>query len=169
MKNLNIGSRLGVGFAVVLLLLAALTITALVRMQTASDLTYRLINTSIKNQRMVAEWSKIIELNSVRGVASFEITDPVVRAKIEEDLKVDAERSSKLQDDIVASLLNPAVIEQFKVVRKVRTDYVTTRARAFKMKADGDMAGAKVVFDKEVAPITVAYLAEVKRFATMQI
>ncbi|MGX9773659.1 methyl-accepting chemotaxis protein [Janthinobacterium aestuarii] len=169
MKNLNIGSRLGVGFAVVLLLLAALTITALVRMQTASDLTYRLINTSIKNQRMVAEWSKIIELNSVRGVASFEITDPVVRAKIEEDLKVDAERSSKLQDDIVASLLNPAVIEQFKVVRRVRTDYVTTRARAFKMKADGDMAGAKVVFDKEVAPITVAYLAEVKRFATMQI
>ena len=169
MKNLNIGSRLGVGFAVVLLLLSALTITALVRMQTASDLTYRLINTSIKNQRMVAEWSKIIELNSVRGVASFEITDPVVRAKIEEDLKVDAERSSKLQDDIVASLLNPAVIEQFKVVRKVRTDYVTTRARAFKMKADGDMAGAKVVFDKEVAPITVAYLAEVKRFATMQI
>jgi len=169
MKNLNIGSRLGVGFAVVLLLLAALTITALVRMQTASDLTYRLINTSIKNQRMVAEWSKIIELNSVRGVASFEITDPVVRAKIEEDLKVDADRSSKLQDDIVASLLNPAVIEQFKVVRKVRTDYVTTRARAFKMKADGDVAGAKVVFDKEVAPITTAYLAEVKRFANMQI
>ena len=169
MKNLNIGSRLGVGFAVVLLLLAALTITALVRMQTASDLTYRLINTSIKNQRMVAEWSKIIELNSVRGVASFEIPDPVVRAKIEEDLKVDAERSSKLQDDIVASLRNPGVIEQFKVVRKVRTDYVTTRARAFKMKADGDVAGAKEVFDKEVAPITVAYLAEVKRFAGMQI
>ncbi|MGK5046927.1 methyl-accepting chemotaxis protein [Janthinobacterium sp. GB4P2] len=169
MKNLNIGSRLGVGFAVVLLLLAALTVTALVRMQTASDLTYRLINTSIKNQRMVAEWSKIIELNSVRGVASFEITDPVVRAKIEEDLKVDAERSSKLQDDIIASLLNPAVIEQFKIVRKVRTDYVTTRARAFKMKADGDVAGAKQVFEKEVAPITTAYLAEVKRFANMQI
>ncbi|SIQ38485.1 methyl-accepting chemotaxis protein [Janthinobacterium sp. TND4EL3] len=169
MKNLNIGSRLGVGFAVVLLLLAALTVTALVRMQTASDLTYRLINTSIKNQRMVAEWSKIIELNSVRGVASFEITDPAVRAKIEADLKVDADRSSKLQDDIVASLLNPAVIEQFKVVRKVRTDYVTTRARAFQMKADGDMAGAKEVFEKEVAPITVAYLAEVKRFASMQI
>ena len=169
MKNLNIGSRLGVGFAVVLLLLAALTITALVRMQTASDLTYRLINTSIKNQRMVAEWSKIIELNSVRGVASFEITDPAVRAKIEDDLKVDAERSSKLQDDIVASLRNPGVIEQFKVVRKVRTDYVTTRGRAFKMKADGDVAGAKEVFEKEVAPITVAYLAEVKRFADMQI
>ena len=169
MKNLNIGSRLGVGFAVVLLLLAALTVTALVRMQTASDLTYRLINTSIKNQRMVAEWSKIIEVNSVRGVASFEITDPVVRAKIEDDLKVDADRSSKLQDDIIASLLNPAVIEQFKVVRKVRTDYVTTRARAFKMKADGDVAGAKEVFDKEVAPITTAYLAEVKRFANMQI
>ena len=169
MKNLNIGSRLGVGFAVVLLLLAALTVTALVRMQTASDLTYRLINTSIKNQRMVAEWSKIIELNSVRGVASFEITDPAVRAKIEDDLKVDAERSSKLQDDIVASLRNPGVIEQFKVVRKVRTDYVTTRGRAFKMKADGDVAGAKEVFEKEVAPITVAYLAEVKRFADMQI
>ncbi|MGK5022639.1 methyl-accepting chemotaxis protein [Janthinobacterium lividum] len=169
MKNLNIGSRLGVGFAIVLLLLAALTVTAIVRMQTASALTDRLLNTSIKNQRMVAEWSKIIEVNSVRGVASFEIADPVVRAKIEEDLKVDAARSSKLQDDIAAALRNPGVIEQFKVVRKVRTDYVTTRARAFKMKADGDMAGAKEVFDKEVTPITKAYLAEVKQFATMQI
>ena len=56
---------------------------------------------------MVAEWAKIIEINSVRGVASFEINDPVARAKIEEDLKVAAARSSKLQDEIAASLRNP--------------------------------------------------------------
>ena len=169
MKNLNIGSRLGAGFAIVLLLLAALTVTAIVRMQTASDLTYRLIHTSIKNQRMVAEWAKIIEINSVRGVASFEITDPVVRGKIEADLKAHADRSSQLQDQIAASLRNPAVKEQFQVVRKVRTEYVTVRARAFQLKADGNFDAAKLMFDKEVTPITTAYLAEVKRFSEMQI
>ena len=169
MKNLNIGGRLGVGFAIVLLLLTALTVTAIVRMQTASDLTYRLIHTSIKNQRMVSEWAKIIEINSVRGVASFEITDPVVRGKIEADLKAHADRSSQLQDQIAASLRNPAVKEQFQVVRKVRTEYVTVRGRAFQLKADGDFDGAKRMFDKDVTPITTAYLAEVKRFAEMQI
>ena len=169
MKNLNIGGRLGVGFAIVLLLLTALTVTAIVRMQTASDLTYRLIHTSIKNQRMVAEWAKIIEINSVRGVATFEMSDPVARAKMEQDLKVHAERSSQLQEQIAASLRNPAVKEQFQVVRKVRTEYVTVRGRAFQLKADGDFAAAKVMFDKDVTPITAAYLAEVKRFAEMQI
>ena len=169
MKNLNIGGRLGVGFAIVLLLLTALTVTAIVRMQTASDLTYRLIHTSIKNQRMVAEWAKIIEINSVRGVATFEMSDPVARAKMEQDLKVHAERSSQLQEQIAASLRNPAVKEQFQVVRKVRTEYVTVRGRAFQMKADGDFDGAKRMFDKDVTPITTAYLAEVKRFAEMQI
>ena len=169
MKNLNIGGRLGVGFAIVLLLLTALTVTAIVRMQTASDLTYRLIHTSIKNQRMVAEWAKIIEINSVRGVATFEMSDPVARAKMEQDLKVHAERSSQLQEQIAASLRNPAVKEQFQVVRKVRTEYVTVRGRAFQLKADGDFEGAKQMFDKDVTPITAAYLAEVKRFAEMQI
>ncbi len=169
MKNLNIGGRLGVGFAIVLLLLTALTVTAIVRMQTASDLTYRLIHTSIKNQRMVAEWAKIIEINSVRGVATFEMSDPVARAKMEQDLKAHAERSSQLQEQIAASLRNPAVKEQFQVVRKVRTEYVTVRGRAFQLKADGDFEGAKQMFDKDVTPITAAYLAEVKRFAEMQI
>ncbi|WP_426075964.1 methyl-accepting chemotaxis protein [Janthinobacterium sp. PSPC3-1] len=169
MKNLNIGGRLGVGFAIVLLLLTALTVTAIVRMQTASDLTYRLIHTSIKNQRMVAEWAKIIEINSVRGVATFEMSDPVARAKMEQELKVHAERSSQLQDQIAASLRNPAVKEQFQVVRKVRTDYVTVRGRAFQLKADGDFDGAKRMFEKDVTPITTAYLAEVKRFSEMQI
>jgi len=169
MKNLNIGSRLGVGFAIVLLLLAALTVTAIVRMQTASDLTYRLVHTSIKNQRMVAEWAKIIEINSVRGVATFEITNPVVLAKIEADLKMFAQRSSDLQDKIAVSLRNPGVKAQFDVVRKVRTAYVETRGRAFKAKAEGDMELARKIFDVELAPITVAYQAEVKRFAEMQI
>jgi methyl-accepting chemotaxis protein len=169
MKNLNIGGRLGVGFAIVLLLLTALTVTAIVRMQTASDLTYRLIHTSIKNQRMVAEWAKIIEINSVRGVATFEMNDPAARAKMEQDLKVQAERSSQLQEQIAASLRNPAVKEQFQVVRKVRADYVTVRGRAFQLKADGDFDGAKQMFYKDLTPITTAYLAEVKRFSEMQI
>ena len=56
------------------------------------------------------------------------------------------------------------------MVRKVRTEYVTVRDRAFKVKADGDMDGAKQMFDKDqTVPITIAYLAEVKRFADMQI
>ena len=55
MKNLKIGVRLGIGFAIVLSLLLVVTLTALARMQSAGDLTYRLVNTSIKNQRNVAE------------------------------------------------------------------------------------------------------------------
>ena len=83
MKNLKIGSRLGIGFAVVLLLLAALTAIAVVRMQAAYEITDRLINTSYKNQRLVAEWAKIIELNASRTNAAWLVVDPVHQKNFE--------------------------------------------------------------------------------------
>jgi hypothetical protein len=63
-KNLKIGVRLGAGFAIVLALLLAVTITAVLRMQEAGDMTSRLVQVSIKNQRNEAEWGKQVELNT---------------------------------------------------------------------------------------------------------
>ena len=56
MKNLKIGMRLGIAFAVVLMLLVLLTAIGIVRMQSASAKTGTLVAEHARIERMVAEW-----------------------------------------------------------------------------------------------------------------
>src|SRR5450830_79841 len=169
MKNLKIGSRLGVGFAAVLLLLAALTATALVRMQESSDLVDRLVNVSLKNQRMVAEWTKLIEVNLVRSVAAFRMNDAAEEKILAEQLKTPAMQASQLQEAIGASVRNSEVRAQFDVLHKARAAYLSSRDKSFKAKADGDLEAARHIFDTETLPFSVTYLEQVKLFSELQI
>ncbi|MGX4640308.1 methyl-accepting chemotaxis protein [Massilia sp. SYSU DXS3249] len=169
MKNLKIGARLGIGFAIVLALLLAVTVTAIVRMQAAGDMTDRLVNTSIKNQRNVAEWGKFIELNSAMLQTVYVTDDAAVIERLEARMKSVSARSTELQNAVEASLRNPAVIEQFKVVKAAREPYLAARAALFKAKADGDMQLADRVYNEQVMPKSTVFLAEMNKLATMQI
>ena len=66
MKNLKIGVRLGGAFAAVLLLLTSLTVVGIVQMQSASKETDALVNVEVRNERLIAEWTKVIEVNAAR-------------------------------------------------------------------------------------------------------
>ena len=169
MKNLKIGARLGIGFAIVLALLLALAVTALTRMQSAGDMTNRLVHISIKNQRNVAEWSKYIEVNSAMIETAFVATDPAVVKAIGERMKAVSARSTELQQEIESSLRNEGVKAQFAVVKQVRADYLAARSALFKAKLDGDEALAAKIHAEQMVPRSAAFLAAMNKLATMQV
>ncbi|WP_312552928.1 methyl-accepting chemotaxis protein [Massilia sp.] len=169
MKNLKIGARLGIGFAIVLALLVALAVTALTRMQSAGDMTNRLVHTSIKNQRNVAEWGKHIEVNSAMSETAFVATDRALVLDIAERMKAVSARSTQLQQDIESSLRNEGVKAQFAIVKDLRTGYLEARAALFKAKLDGDDALAAKIHAEQMVPRTAAFLAAMNKLATMQI
>ena len=169
MKNLKIGARLGIGFAIVLALLLIVTITALARMQSAGDLTHRLVNTSIKNQRNVAEWAKLIELNKAQMETVFVSTDPAVAIDMAERMKGVSAHSTQLQDEIEHSLRNPAVREEFKVVKGERSAYLAARDALFKAKLAGDHDLASTVYREQFVPHTTSFHNAIEKFAKMQI
>ncbi|MEX5746739.1 methyl-accepting chemotaxis protein [Massilia sp. X63] len=169
MKNLKIGARLGIGFAVVLSLLLAVTLTALVRMQSAGDLTHRLVNTSIKNQRNLAEWGKLIELNNARIETVFVAPDPAVAVDMAGRMKAVSARSTELQNAIESSLRNEAVREQFKVVKQERIGYLAARDALFKAKLAGDHDLAATVYREQMLPHTASFQRAVDQLAQMQV
>ena len=168
-KNLKIGVRLGIAFAIVLALLLAVTLTALARMQEAGDMTNRLVHTSIKNQRSVAEWSKLIELNSAMLQTVYVTDDSAVIEKVEARMKDISARSTELQNTIEASLRNEAVKVQFAAVKAKRAPYLASRAALFAAKRSGDVVGADKIYVEQLTPNSSAYLAEMNKLATMQI
>jgi methyl-accepting chemotaxis protein len=168
-KNLKIGARLGIGFAIVLSLLLALTLTSLARMQTAGDLTYRLVNTSIKNQRNVAEWAKLIELNSANLETAFVAPDVAIVKDIAQRMKNVSARSTELQNEIESALRNEAVKEQFKLVKDKRADYLAAREALFKAKLDGNNELVNRIYHEQMKSATAAFMEAIAKLAKMQI
>ncbi|MCC2959270.1 methyl-accepting chemotaxis protein [Massilia sp. IC2-278] len=169
MKNLKIGARLGIGFAIVLALLLALAVTALTRMQYAGDMTNRLVHTSIKNQRNVAEWGKLIEVNSAMIETAFATSDPAMVNAIAERMKAVSAHSNELQAEIEASLRNEEVKAQLARVKEVRTGYLAARSALFKAKLDGDNTLAAKIHAEQMVPRSAAFLGAMNKLASMQI
>jgi methyl-accepting chemotaxis protein len=168
-KNLKIGARLGIGFAIVLALLVVLTVTSMVRMQSAGALTERLVHTSMKNQRNVAEWGKLIELNSAMLETVFVTTDVKVAEDVAQRMKAVSGRSTQLQEEIEASLRNEAVKAQFNTVKERRGAYLAARASLFKAKLEGNHELAAKVYQEQMKPNTVTFMEAIDKLATMQI
>lgn len=168
MKNLKIGTRLGLGFAAVLLLLIVVTSVAIFRMETAGDATARLVNVSYKNAYMVNEWSKIIELNVMRSAAMWKSTDPVESQALSEDINKDAKRSVALQTAIENSLKNPNVISQFEKVKEQRLIYVKARDMMLAAKEANDSVTGGKIFKEQLVPASTGYLAAIGQLAQTQ-
>jgi methyl-accepting chemotaxis protein len=109
MKNIAIGARPGLGFAIVLALLVALSATALTRMDEAGSKTHRLVSTSMKNQRNIAEWRRNIEVNTAINETVYHAPDAAILDVIAARRAAITARSNELQQEIDASLANPGV------------------------------------------------------------
>jgi methyl-accepting chemotaxis protein len=157
------------GFAIVLALLLALLLTSVMRMQAAGDKTDRLVHVSVANQRSVAEWLKIIELNTARIESVAIATDKATIDDLRQRMKRESVRSSELQDLIEKSLRNERVKEQFNVVKDARTPYLTARDALFKAKDAGDQELAAKVYREQLLPTSAAYLGAVGKLAEMQV
>jgi methyl-accepting chemotaxis protein len=108
MKNLKIGIRLGLAFAVVLSLLAIMTVVGILRLQGASAMTAALVAENVRNERLVAEWQKVVEVNAARTTAAYMVSDPEQQKAIEAQMKAASGRATEIQDLLGKILANPA-------------------------------------------------------------
>jgi methyl-accepting chemotaxis protein len=168
MRNLKIGTRLAFSYAAVLLLMAIVIVITLGRMGDMNDATDRVVNTSMKNQRNVAEWSKIIEVNTALMEMAYRTVEPDQVKIITDRITAGSVRSSALQDEIKAGLRNPKSQAQFLEVVTARTPYLDSRKALLDAKAAGDTDGARRIFETRMKPTSGAYLESIDKLAAAQ-
>ena len=168
MKNLKIGARLGLAFAVVLALLLAMAATSLTRMQTAGDLTYRLVNTSTKNQQTVSEWRKAVEVNDALIDAVYHAGDVGVVAQLAPRLRDNVRRAEALQADVDANLLNMKVRVFLDRAKELRGAYDGARDAVLEAKLSGDPARLEQAYNVQFVPRARAFEAALEEFANRQ-
>ncbi|MDY0961283.1 methyl-accepting chemotaxis protein [Massilia sp. CFBP9026] len=168
MKNLKIGARLGLAFAVVLALLLAMAATSLTRMQTAGDLTYRLVNTSTKNQFTTSEWRKLVEVNDAMIGTIYHAGSAGVVAQLEPRLRANVRQADALQADVDANLLNAKVRVFLDRAKELRGAYDGARDAVLEAKLAGDPARLDQAYNVQFVPRAHAFEAALTEFAKRQ-
>ncbi|MGJ9420779.1 MCP four helix bundle domain-containing protein [Massilia sp. CMS3.1] len=146
MKNINIGTRLALGFAIVFSLLIALITIAVIRMSLASSMTDELVHVKVRDERLIQEWQRVIEVNAVRTSTAWLATDLKKQTDIEAQIKVSSARATQIQEKLVEVLQEPLAKSQLEKVLATRSAYVAARAKVFSAKASGDMALAEQTY-----------------------
>jgi len=168
MKNLKIGTRLAFSYAAVLILMAIVIVVTLGRMGDMKDATDRVVNTSMKNQRNVAEWAKIIEVNRALVEMAYRTPEPEQVRIIGERIAAGSVRSTELQQTIKAGLRNPKSQAQLEEVVAARVPYAAARKALLAAKMAGDNEGAQRIFESQMLPTSVAYVESISKLAAAQ-
>jgi methyl-accepting chemotaxis protein len=168
MNNLKIGTRLGAGFSLILLLLVAMTAIGILRLSSASAKTDEMINVKVRDERMIAEWGKIIEVNAARTTGAFMVREPADQKKLEALMAESSGRATQIQDQIGANLDDEELKPVFKQVLDTRKAYTDFRKAVFTAKNAGDLETATRIYEGDMTQSRIRYLAALKAFSDKQ-
>ncbi|MFS2003770.1 methyl-accepting chemotaxis protein [Duganella sp. CT11-25] len=168
MNNLKIGTRLGFGFSLILLLLTAMTVIGILRLSSASAMTDEMINVKIRDERLTAEWGKIIEVNAARTTGAWMVGDAADQKKLEGLMAESSGRATQIQDQIGASIDNEELKPLFKQVLDTRKTYTEFRKAVFAAKNAGDLDTGRKIYEGDMTQSRIRYLAALKAFTEKQ-
>jgi methyl-accepting chemotaxis protein len=90
--NLRIGTRLGAGFALLLLFMTVLSTVGIVLMRDFQHSTETILREDIVKERLATEWLAGSELNAVRADALLRESDAAIRGQLEHQMKLTSAR-----------------------------------------------------------------------------
>ena len=113
-------------------------------------------------------WQGLIATNASRVVASLLSSEAAVDAALKPEIEATSARISELQKRIEGAASSDAETAALARVASARKAYMTVRAAAAKLKADGDIDGARASLPSQVQPAIAAYLASQQAYGALQ-
>ena len=157
-SDLSIGTRLGLSFGFLLLLMSALMAvgaTLLGRLGTATD---QMIHEAIRKERLVTEWRNATDLNGLRTMTVAKGEANADTQKLEQQIKQTSARISDLRKQVEGLMADPASQQLYAATSARRADYSAAREAVFKARAAGDGEMARSLLEMRLQPALNAYL-----------
>ncbi|MGB6243156.1 MAG: methyl-accepting chemotaxis protein [Castellaniella sp.] len=167
MRNLNIGTRLALGFGLIIILLLLMSSIGAWRMVATDQDSNALIQRQTINAQ-VLRWARQVEVNANQALAAANLTNPDVLKIFKEGMDASDAHSDTLRADIQERLVSPEAIAQFKKALAVRDLYHNGRQQAFQDLDNGDYAKADTFFNQDMPKITAEYIAEIDKLSQLQ-
>ena len=168
MKDWKTGTRLGGGFALVLLLAVVIAALGVWRLQNIGDASREMARKSLEKERLAAGWLLATSTNSVRTFALLKSNDPEVQEFLQKSIAKGSVTINEAQKKLEEMLGSPEELALGKEIKSRRADYIELRNTILKLKADGQLDEATKLGKEKLVPTLDAYDASLRAMLAHQ-
>ena len=166
--NLKVGTRLGIGFAIVLALSVISTAIGIWNMRQVAVATQQMMETPLAKERIVSDWYVLIATAVVRTSFIVKSTDEALATTFAEDIAAGTKKGTGIQNSLEPLLTSDAEKEMYKVIKALRAKYQQAKELAMKAKLEGKTEEASRIYKSEFMPNANSYQGQVMEFLSLQ-
>ncbi len=160
--NMKIGTRLGLGFGMILLLVAAMGANGIFRLENINTASRHLVDGSLQKQKAAGDWLLGTSVNAARTLALVKAVEPANQEFFQKAISAQSKQISEIQKGIEDSLKTDKEKELFAEVNTRRTAYIDIRKSIIDVKNKGNIVEANQMIDTKMVPALDSYVDSVK-------
>lgn len=161
MRNLNIGTRLGVSFGVILLFLAGIVGFAIYLMW-HNHVLVDSMEKDVAIERLAKDWHANTRANSIRTASRIMNNDPAYDAQLKKEMGETSKTITEIQEKLAQLDPSPEAKGLMESVSQKRSAYMTIRDSVFKAKAAGETDAVKELMASKFSPALQDYESSIK-------
>ena len=168
LNNLRVGTRLGAGFALVLVLLALMLILSVWRLNSASNAVKGMMDSPLVKERLLEEQLRNVAIGVTRGKAIAKSADPGLEALFRDEAQASTARGNeilKALGELPKTDGEQPLLDSFATSRQA---YLSARDRMMAAKRGGNADEANRIYDAEFTVVAPAYVAALKAVLDFQ-
>jgi methyl-accepting chemotaxis protein len=168
MKNANIGKKIAIVFAVVLLFSTLITGLGIWQQNKLTTSTKELMAVPLAKERLVSDWYRVVYGASRRTLAVAKSTDANLVTYFAADSTAGNKEAGRLLKEVEARLTSPEETQLLKRVSDARDLYNVHRLAINKLKEANDTETASRMVDEKFMPAAAAYIDLLRDLMAMQ-
>ncbi|MBC3877961.1 MCP four helix bundle domain-containing protein [Undibacterium sp. FT79W] len=168
LKQLSVGKRLGVGFALILVFSIFATLVGLTQLHNVATSTKTLLEEPLAAERMISDWYRNIHSGIRRATAIAKSSDPSLAAFFAEEQAESTKNSSALLKGITEKFQSEQEKKMLKEVEQLRAGYLSSRDQISALKKAGNAEEASKVLEKVFIPASATFIKKVEEMQALQ-
>ncbi len=157
MKNYKIGTRLSIGFGILIAFSLIMLASGIYQLNQITRNAEQIMLVPLRKERLVADWAATLSAGIQRTTATARSSDPSLAQVFAADnanaTKENNERVAKFTE-LVSSKEEQGLLDQLNADRQA---YIKARDEIFSAKSSGNAEQAKQVFEQRLLPVSVQY------------
>ncbi len=137
MKDWKIGTRLGLGFAIVLSFCAMISAVGFFSLKHIEQSTERMLKNGFLKERLTSQWLKGTNINSARTYALVVTQNGELQTYLQEAIDTGSKKISEVQGKLDGLLTSPEEVSLSNEIRTHRSAIIELRKGLLKLKSDG--------------------------------
>ncbi|HXE19460.1 MAG TPA: methyl-accepting chemotaxis protein [Castellaniella sp.] len=166
MRNFKIGTRLGLGFGFVIILLLVMSGIGAWRIINSQQ-DNQALNHRLQTNALIQQLTRQISMGANQTQATL-AADPDTLRKLKSSILASDQQMQKLGEALAQELTHPQSIALLQQFRQAREVFLKARDQAFKSLDGGDYGAADAFFNQELPKVTTGLLDRVDRLSRFQ-